>query len=60
MFVFSHCSQRVKLRCSLVPPFGDKEMKSIFEVSHLRSEALFLNTQCKSLIQFIYILTDPL
>lgn len=34
----------------LVPPYGQEEIQeiqSIFEVSHLRSQAKFLNIQCK-------------
>lgn len=34
----------------LVPPYGQEEIQeiqSIFEVSHLRSQAKFLDIQCK-------------
>ena len=35
---------------ALVPPFGQEEnekLQSIFELSHLRPSALFLDTQCQ-------------
>jgi hypothetical protein len=33
--------------CLAVPPFGDGETQSIFEVTHLRPTAFLLNTQCE-------------
>lgn len=36
---------------SAVPPYGKdtvNSLQSVFEIKHLRSRALFLNTQCKS------------
>jgi hypothetical protein len=33
--------------CLVVPPYGDKETQSIFEVAPLRPTALLLNTQCE-------------
>jgi hypothetical protein len=44
---------------SSVPPYGQDEiqdLKSIFEVKHLKDHALFLNTQCKSFLQCFPIL----
>lgn len=49
----------------LVPPYGQEDLQdlqSIFEVPHLRTHALFLNTQCKlksfitrSKISFLFV-----
>lgn len=38
------------LRFITVPPFGQEqteELKSVFEIPHLRSSALMLNIQCR-------------
>lgn len=53
--LFLHALSQIK-KCSLVPPFGQEDLQdlqSIFEVPHLRPQALFLDTQCK-LKQYLF------
>lgn len=42
----------------LVPPYGQEDLQdlqSIFEIAHLRTNAIFLDTQCMfSYVLFIY------